>query len=155
MTDEQREILQRAHAAIAAVDELDLEADIAARRERRLAGLEPREWQPPPQEPAPRATAAKRAAIMSNDEKKELIAWLAMHARDVVRDEVARALRAREAGMADAIGRELATERAKFREAHAALVHRIAAFEQRAASDDDGALFDLSAERRRRRGTNG
>ena len=82
---------------------------------------------------------------MTSDEHKELIGWISMH----VRDEIARALKSCDAAIADAIGKVLAEERAKFREAHAALVARVASIEQRAL--DTAPVLDLRAERDRRR----
>ena len=65
--------------------------------------------------------------------------------------DFARALKSRDASMADAIGKVLAEERAKHRE----LVTRIVAIEKRAAPDDEAAaVFDLHDERARRRSGN-
>jgi hypothetical protein len=87
---------------------------------------------------------------MPRDEKNELIAWLAKHARDIVRDEIARALKSRDASTADAIGKMFAEERAKNREF---VTRTLTTTEQRAdALDNDAPLLDLRAERRRRSG---
>ena len=65
--------------------------------------------------------------------------------------DFARALKSRDASMADAIGKVLAEERAKHRE----LVTRIVGMEKRAAPDDEAAaVFDLHDERARRRSGN-
>ena len=112
-----------------------------AEREQRICRDEMLEWCRQRAE-AREPEVLKRTASMGSGEKKELIAWLAMHARDVARAEV----RALTAQLADAIGKALAEERAKHRE----LVTRMMATTEQRAAPDNGVVFDLVAERKSR-----
>ena len=120
------------------------ERDIAERRER-IARGEYREWQLPEPEPPPRTRpTAKRPAITSN-ERNEIFAIVGA----MIRHEVSQALKAREAAMADAIGKAIAAERIKFRELHAGLAARV---EKLAPDNEATTVFDLRDLRRRRSG---
>jgi hypothetical protein len=142
-SDEERErVIARAYELLAQdeAERPERERDMAEREARRLAGDEPREPELQPQ----------RAASRKAERRRELPGWVAL----LVRQEVEVALRREAARLADGIGKVLAAERAQFRTINDALIDRVTVLEaeQRAASDNSGAVLDLSTERSRRSG---
>jgi hypothetical protein len=135
-----QEVLDRAAHSLAEAEERErnrdpLEEDALDRWRRLRQQSEPA--------PTPHATKTKRPA-MSSDEKNELIAWLAMQ----VRGEVQRAMNAQKVELADAIGKALAEERAKYRD----FVTRMLTTTEQRAAPDIGPVLDLRVERARRSG---
>jgi hypothetical protein len=142
--------------------DMSVEQTLAAAR-RSLAAGEQRElyrdafedaserWQRLREQSESKPQASRRttpAPSRAKDERRELLAWIAMTVRDEVAKALRRALAAQKVALAEGIGKILAEERAKHRE----LATRATTVEQRGVDATRIPVLDLTAERIRRSG---